>query len=128
MGKGAKERFVPLGNVTSQAIVVYLEGERAETSAESLLVTDKGKPLSKGGIRTLIKRVGNRAALKGRLYPHKLRHTAAREFLRNGGNVFSLQEVLGHGTLEMTKRYIYLDIGDLKSSFASASSMDNLVQ
>ncbi len=128
MGKGAKERPIPLGDVTGQRIVAYLEEERPETSAERLLVTDEGKPLSKGGIRTLIRRLGKRAGLKARVYPHKLRHTAAREFLRNGGNVFTLQEILGHETLEMTRRYVYLDLDDLKTNFASASPMDNLVR
>ena len=128
MGKGAKERSIPLGDTTRRTIAAYLEEGRPKTSAEGLLVTDEGKPLSKGGIRTLIRRLGKRAGLKGRVYPHKLRHTAAREFWRNGGDVFSLQEILGHETLEMTRRYVYLDLDDLKTNFASASPMDNLVR
>jgi len=128
MGKGAKERSIPLGDATRQTIAAYLAEERTKTSAEKMLETDEGTPLSKGGIRTLIRRLGKRAGLKGRVYPHKLRHTAAREFLRNGGDVFSLQEILGHETLEMTRRYVYLDLDDLKTNFALASPMDNLVK
>ena len=70
---------------------------------------------------------GRKAGLKGvRCSPHTLRHTAAVKFLRNGGNVFSLQRLLGHASLEMTRRYCELADTEVKRAHLTASPVDNL--
>jgi integrase/recombinase XerD len=70
---------------------------------------------------------GRKARLSGvRCSPHTLRHIAAVKFLRNGGDVFSLQKMLGHASLEMTRRYCELADIDVKHAHTAASPVDNL--
>ena len=77
------------------------------------------------GVKILIKRLGDKAKVKVR--PHKLRHTFAISFLRAGGDVFSLQYLLGHSTLSMTQRYLQsLNANDAANAHKKFSPLDNL--
>lgn len=83
--------------------------------------------MTKGRIEILMKRYAQKAGIRGvRCSPHTLRHTAAITFLRNGGDVFSLQRLLGHSTLEMTRHYCELADVDVKRAHLTASPVDNL--
>lgn len=83
--------------------------------------------MTKGRIETIMKKYGEKAGITGiRCSPHTLRHNAAVRFLKNGGDVFSLQRVLGHLTLEMTRHYCQLADVDVKKAHATASPVDNL--
>jgi integrase/recombinase XerD len=78
-------------------------------------------------VEKIIARYGKKAGLKGvRCSPHTLGHTAAITFLRNGGDVFSLQRMLGHSSLEMTRRYCEIADTDLKKAHLTGSPVDNL--
>ena len=86
-----------------------------------------GRPLTRNRIQKRMAAYGKRTEIKGvRISPHTLRHTAAVSFLRNGGDVFSLQRMLGHSSLEMTRHYCELADVDVKKAHLTASPVDNL--
>lgn len=126
-GKGLKTRFVYLGKVSSHALWLYLL-ERYPSDKpipDDHLFTDvRGiYSLTRKNVLNLIKRIGESAGVKD-VYPHKFRHTFAVEFLRNGGNIFELQQLLGHSDLAMVKRYVHLAQVDLEKSAKKASPAD----
>ena len=72
----------------------------------------------------LLQRLGKRAGVHA--FPHKFRHTGGTMFLRNGGNVFALKEILGHSTMEMVQRYVHLAEVDIEEAHRQASPVYNL--
>jgi len=130
MGKGGKERFVPIGKSIQRILWRYINRYRAEPAipnCDFLFLTTEGRPMTKDRIDKKMSRYGEKAGINGiRCSPHTLRHTAAVGFLRNGGDVFSLQRLLGHSSLEMTRHYCELADIDVKRAHASASPVDNL--
>ncbi len=104
-GQGRKERVVPLGSKVTWLLQRYIYHFRPEAldSSQLFLCVDSS-PMSDNALHLLFKRL---AALSGitRLHPHLLRHTFATRYLMCGGDAFSLQQILGHTTLEMTRRY-----------------------
>src|SRR5271168_2940756 len=76
-----------------------------------------------------MKRYGRQAGIEGvRVSPHTLRHTFAVMYIRNGGDSFSLQEILGHSTLEMTRRYVHLARRDVAEQHKKFSPMEALAK
>jgi integrase/recombinase XerD len=130
LGKGNKERLIPMGKQVQRCLWRYISRFRPEPLAASgnvIFLTQDGKPLTKDRVEKIMARYGRKAGLKGvRCSPHTLRHTAAVKFLRNGGDVFSLQRMLGHASLEMTRRYCELADTDVKRAHMTASPVDNL--
>ena len=129
LGKGNKERLIPIGKQVQRLLWRYINRYRPEPIANSdfLFLTREGRMLTKDRVEKIITRYGKRAELNGvRCSPHTLRHTAAVKFLRNGGDVFSLQRMLGHASLEMTRRYCELADIDVKRAHMTASPVDNL--
>jgi site-specific recombinase XerD len=125
LGKGAKERIVPLGTTARRALVRYL-GTRARASAIDPLFTGRQGALSQRGTQQAIARLGRRAGVGTRCSPHTFRHTFAHGYLVNGGDVFSLQQILGHATLDMVRRYVTLSEADLVARHRTASPADRL--
>ena len=130
LGKGAKERTVPIAATVQRAIAKYLRSYRprpANQLVDHLFLTRAGKPLSVNRIEAIIENCGRKAGIEGvRCSPHTFRHTFALSYLRNGGNVFALQRVLGHETLDMVRRYVYLTTHDLHKAHEICSPVDNL--
>lgn len=126
MGKGAKERRVRIGKTAQKAILRYLLNRN--DGLPCLWVTEERRPMAKGGVQMVIKRLAQRAGITGvKLGPHTFRHTAAISYLRNGGSEFTLQLMLGHSTLQMTRKYVAtLGEEDLIKAHRTASPVDNL--
>jgi len=123
-GKGNKQRLVRIGSKTQKALWQYTSLYRRGDS--NRLFTDaSGKPLKRNAIKLMMNRLGKRVHLEG-IHCHRLRHTFAISFLRAGGDVFSLQYLLGHSTLSMTQRYLQsLNADDAFKAHKRFSPMDN---
>ena len=106
MGKGQKERIVPFGS-SSQKSLYHFRPEPVHDGIENFFLTLDGQRLSNNALQLIMKRLGMRSGVK-RLHAHLLRHTFAVNYLVNGGDVFTLQQILGHTTLEMVRRYVNL--------------------
>ncbi len=124
-GKGAKERNLPFSPITGKAIWRYLQGERGEhTPKDPLFITWIGDPLTRDALLQLMHGLGERAGVTD-CHPHRFRHTFAVTFLRNGGNAYELQSMLGHTTLEMVKQYLQLAQTDIEAAHKRASPVEN---
>jgi integrase/recombinase XerD len=118
-GRKSKGRTVFLGSRTKQIVWKYI-AQRQARSDLSLPLFD----LKASSIRLQINRIGHNAKVT-HAYPHKFRHTFAVFYLRNGGDVFTLQRLLGHATLAMTLRYVNIVKDDLANAHKTASPVDN---
>jgi len=104
-GKGAKERMVRFGKATQRALYVNLRARK--DNHDCLWVTDERRPMTADGIQSLIKRLCARAKIMdAKPGPHTFRHTFAIRAFMNGAREFEVQALLGHSSLEMTRRYM----------------------
>lgn len=130
-GKGNKERVVPFGTQVRRAIWRYLTTNRPEPAhleISQLFLTGSGFPLRPRSVQSMISRLGSRAGISGvRFSPHTFRHSFAKQYLMNGGDVFSLQRILGHSSLDMVNRYINLASQDISERHRWSSPVDNMV-
>lgn len=122
-GKGDKARYVVAGKRTQKSIWRYLGDREGAKANEPLFTTETGKKLDRKYLYQLVSRTGERAGVED-AHPHRLRHTFAVTFLRNGGNVRALQELLGHESLDMVMNYVKLAERDFDEA-AKHSPVDN---
>lgn len=120
VGKGKKERAVPLGSAAARAYEQYLErrGELAHPKSsfldpQALLVSSRGKRLSVRWIQRFTARYGLSAVGRPDLHPHALRHSCATHMLEGGADLRLIQEFLGHESLSTTERYTHLSLDKL---------------
>jgi site-specific recombinase XerD len=117
-----------MGLTARRAVIRYKEHVRPEPVRlleDRLFLTVAGDPISRDSVSRIIERLARRAGIP-RLHPHLMRHTFAVRYLTNGGDVFTLPKILGHSTLEMTRRYVTLASGDVKDKHRQYSPIDNL--
>ena len=103
LGKGDKERTVAMGHRCRRILLRYLRGFRPEPSVpmcDSLFLTLQRRCITRNSLQHVFRRLSERASVT-RLHPHLCRHTFAVRYLKNGGDVFTLQRILGHTTLAM---------------------------
>jgi site-specific recombinase XerD len=129
LGKGNKERKVPIGSQARKALIDYLTKERPDPEnprdADCVYLNADRHPISPEVVEKVFQRVKKAAGLQ-HFYPHICRHTFSVRYLINGGDVFSLQKILGHTSLEMTRKYVNLASGDVKDKHRKFSPMDNM--
>jgi len=123
LGKGSKERTVPLGNPALEACLKYT-GERSkilsnnEAVSEYLFINRSGKQLSVRSVNRIVHQYGLKAGL--RVTPHMLRHSFATHLLDNGADIRAIQEMLGHEALSTTQQYTHITAGRLKEAYKKA--------
>ncbi len=106
MGKGQKERIVPFGNKVTRLLQRYILHFRPKDgNPERVFLSLDGEALTESAIESIFRRLADKADVP-RLHVHLLRHTFATTYLIGGGDSLTLQRILGHETLEMTRRYV----------------------
>lgn len=120
LGKGAKERMVPIHPRAVSALRAYLavRESRFKNPAPELFLGRSGRKLSRVQFWRILRGLGERAGLKTPLHPHLLRHTFATHLLEGGADLRSVQEMLGHADLSTTQIYTHLDAQALKAAHA----------
>lgn len=124
-GKGNKQRIVPIGLNTQKYLIRYLAYRTSLSRVEQLFITQQNTPITACVIERLFKKL-KKDCLTPRLHPHLLRHTFATRYLENGGNMYTLQQILGHSSLEMVKKYVHLTSQKNVVYFSSFSPLDNI--
>ncbi len=129
-GKGSRELTVPFGIQVRRALWRYARDYRphpAFPKVKHFFLSGGGLPLRPRSDQSMITRIGERAGITGvRCSPHTLRHTFAKTYLLEGGDIFSLQKILGHGSLEMVKAYLNLATSDVSQQHRRFSPIDNM--
>ena len=122
MGKGRKERLVPLGRVAAKVLEKYLEKrQKADAGAgDAFFLNARGGRLSARSVSTLVKKYGLVTGLQKPLTPHAMRHSFATHLLQNGADLRVIQELLGHSSLSTTQRYTHVDVKRLLEVYDKA--------
>jgi integrase/recombinase XerD len=112
-GKGAKERYVPLGRSALRALEIYLRELRpriARGDADgAVFLNGRGQPLSRMGVWKILRKHVRRAGIEKRVTPHTLRHSFATHLLEGGADLAAVQELLGHADISTTQVYTHVD-------------------
>ena len=120
LGKGNKERIVFFSPTTSVAVWKYASSHQSKY----LFATERNRQLDRNNVGKIIRRICERAGVP--VYsPHDFRHTFAVNYLRNYPNIYALQQMLGHSSLDMVKRYLVISEQDLKLAHMHASPVEN---
>ncbi len=123
--KGSKGRVVFLGKTTRRSLWRYLASRADGEDPDAPLFLGKlHRRMNKGVLRQMIARLGEKAGVV-HTHPHRFRHTFAITYLRAGGDVFTLQALLGHRTLEMVQHYARIALLDVEQMHRKASPVDN---
>jgi integrase/recombinase XerD len=113
LGKGSKQRLVPVGRKVIGTVSVYLHQVRPELdrgrSRDRVLLNARGQPLSRVGAWQIVRRRARQAGIRKRVTPHTLRHSFATHLLEGGADLRAVQEMLGHADLSTTQIYTHVD-------------------
>jgi len=125
LGKGNKERFVPIGSYALAAIEKYIDKryeliKRNQPSQDALFLNRMGSRLSSRGVRLIVNKYVRQIAISKHVSPHTLRHTFATHLLEAGADLRIVQELLGHASLATTQIYTHLTRERLKSVYDKA--------
>ena len=130
LGKGDKERVVPLGRLARAALAEWLSGQgrpylepkawRRRSDAEAVFLNARGGRLSRVGAFGVVKKYAARVGLEEKVSPHVLRHSCATHMLARGADIRVVQELLGHASIATTQRYTKVSPEHLRRAYESA--------
>ncbi len=122
VGKGSKERIVPVGSKARDAIQQWLTVRRgmAQDGENAVFIARGGQRISRRQVQVRVKAWGLQQGLEGNLYPHKLRHSFASHLLESSGELRAVQELLGHSDISTTQIYTHLDFQHLANVYDRA--------
>ena len=128
LGKGNKQRMVPMTKACQQSIQLYLKDVRPhlikdlETSKVSnqLFLNHLGRPLTVRGLEYILKQLSRKSGQEGPFHPHQLRHTFATQLLDNGADLRTIQTLLGHATINTTQIYTHVSKEALQKEYRAA--------
>ena len=120
LGKGSKMRIVLYGDSLKEALDLYLNNARSKltkTDTNILLLNKNGTPLTDRGVRLVISKIVEKTSLKQNVSPHVLRHTFATHLLKEGADLKTVQELLGHASLSATEVYTHISNEQLRKTY-----------
>ena len=123
IGKGDKERFIPIGQTAQKAIMLYVEGKRTNQKPKKgmedyLFLNRRGSKLTREMIFIIIKKAAAEAGIKKSISPHTLRHSFATHLIEGGADMRAVQEMLGHESITTTEIYTHLDKEYIRGTMA----------
>lgn len=121
--KKNKPRTVYIGLATKKALWKYKNSLDEANAEEELFRSIDNHPMNRTSVREALMKIGKRTDVAN-VYPHRFRHTFAIEYLRNGGDIFTLQRLLGHSSLDMVKHYLSIAQSDIAQAHKHASPVD----
>ena len=121
IGKGDKERLVPMGSVAIKHIKIYMDEIRSHIviqkgNEDFMFLNKRGKPLTRVMIFIVIKQLAEKISLKKKISPHTFRHSFATHLIEGGADLRAVQEMLGHESITTTEIYTHLDRDFLRAS------------
>ena len=124
IGKGNKERLIPIGNVTAKVLKIYIDEVRCNLSIQKgqedyIFLSKRGKHLSRVSIFNIVKELTKKAQIKKNISPHTFRHSFATELIERGANLRAVQEMLGHESITTTQLYTHINREFLRQSIIS---------
>ena len=119
MGKGSKERFVPIGDYAIKYLKLYLDNrsELVKTNTNKLFLNNHGKPISRQGFFKILKKLLHEKGLNEEASPHTLRHSFATHLINRGADLHSVQEMLGHSDISTTRIYTEINDENVKNEY-----------
>ncbi|MCM4161189.1 site-specific tyrosine recombinase XerD [Antarcticibacterium flavum] len=129
-GKGNKERFVPVGEITQQYIEEYVSNTRRNvpvkpTFTDIVFLNRRGRMLTRAMIFTIVKNLALVANLQKNISPHTFRHSFATHLLENGADLRSIQQMLGHESITTTEIYMHVDKSHLREVISNYHPRSN---
>ncbi|MBR2031301.1 MAG: tyrosine recombinase XerD [Alistipes sp.] len=123
MGKGSKQRLVPIGNVARERIMLYMDERKVKDSKNKdiLFLSNRGDALTRNMVFIIIREAVKRVGIEKSVSPHTFRHSFATHLLEGGASIRQVQEMLGHESIETTEIYTHLDTSRLRETVEKLS-------